>query len=70
VSMKVVCVDNSNFGGAELFLSIGKIYDVLNIDNHGYRIFNDVNLPSFYSKNKFILLSDHRESKLNELLNS
>lgn len=68
--MKVVCISNfDTIGDKILDITIGKIYPVFNSDPNGYCTEDDTGKIRWFYYNKFILLSEQRESKLNELLN-
>jgi hypothetical protein len=65
--MRVICIDNS---GLELFITLGKVYTRLSEDRHwkqGFFITNDMGIPMFYFKSRFIPLEEHRQNILNNL---
>lgn len=67
--MKVLCINNF-VNGTNIFqvgISINKIYDVIEEDDSEYRIINDDIKNIWYLKSRFILLSEIREEKLNQL---
>lgn len=66
--MKVICIDINNGDTTLLHMTIGKTYNVLDTDNHGYLITSNNSRPQWYSKRRFIPLSDIREEILNKIL--
>jgi hypothetical protein len=66
--MKVKCIDNNNWH----YLTLGKIYDVIEIDDEGdYYIIDNENDKLWVSKEWFKLLSEfikERNNKIDKLL--
>lgn len=62
--MKVVCIDNDGYS-----LTIGKTYDVIDVNDGKYKIRNDGGLIRifYYRSNLFKKLDDIRDFKLKEL---
>ena len=73
--MKVVCIDDTSnmFNIDFIDLTQGKIYDVLEItifnNNYYYRVIHDKEGFGTYNSDRFKLLTEVREEKLNILLN-
>lgn len=66
--MKVVCVNNRNsYTQINSNLTINKVYDVVGEDDDEYRIINNDLYPIWYSKSRFVLLSEVREEKFKQL---
>jgi hypothetical protein len=64
--MKVVCIYNK---GWIHHLTIGKIYDVIRINDYGlYCIINDKGNIDWFYKKHFKSLSEYRIEKINKLL--
>jgi len=66
--MKVICINN---GLHPLWLTIGKVYDVI-IDKNdiaSYILYDDGGWWWSHKKDKFLLIEDAREDKLNKILN-
>ena len=68
--MKIICINNidSNICNTNT-LTIGKTYVVIRITDNGYTIVDDTNTSRTYYQNRFRLLSELRDDKLNEILN-
>jgi hypothetical protein len=65
--MKVVCINNNN--GWEKWLTIGKTYDIITINEYGdYIIIDDNNHEDWYPNEWFKPLSEIRNEKINKLL--
>ncbi len=62
--MKVRC---RNIVGIE-YITLGKIYDVVGIDDGFYIIINDENRRVLYFKSRFILLKKDRNNKISKLI--
>jgi hypothetical protein len=63
--MKIKCVENSHCSG----LTIGKIYEIYEIDNdNGYLIIDDTNYINYYWKDRFKPLSEVRNDIIDKLL--
>ena len=63
--MKVKCIDNQN--GLN-YLTIRKIYDVIDDNAYCYKIINDRNNERYYPKEFFRILSEIRNKKIDKLL--
>lgn len=61
--MKVVCIYNGNY-----YITIGKIYDVIDETNYTYDIINDRGFVFSYEINCFKSASEIRNEKINKLL--
>lgn len=69
--MKLLCINNSGYNG---YLTKDKIYDGNLLYSEGtannfYLIRNDLGYTETFLSFRFITIEDHRESKLNEILN-
>ena len=62
--MKVECINK----GDNIYLTIGKTYDINNYNDKCYKIINDNNKDWYYSKEYFKPLSEIRNEKINKLL--
>ncbi len=68
--MQVICIDNGSNGyGSGRGLTLNKVYDVID-DNwtHSYLIIDDKGDKTQYIIQRFKLLSEVREEKINEIL--
>lgn len=72
--MKVICINNGKVPGAKndtVSLTIGKTYTVLNSKifefQKQYSIINDKGYRGEYHSDRFILLSETRDTKLQKL---
>ena len=64
--MKVKCINNN---GIEILLTVGKIYNVIKIDNDGdYGIINDLGSNCWFFKEYFKPLSEIRNERIDKLL--
>jgi hypothetical protein len=63
--MKVKCIDNK---GWKTWLTIDKIYEVIDIDDDNYYIKDDNGYEFWYPKEWFKLLSEIRNEKIDKLL--
>jgi hypothetical protein len=64
--MKIVCINNKGWSS----LTLGKTYDVIGINMFSeYIIINDISEEYSYIKERFKLLSEIRNEKINKLLN-
>jgi hypothetical protein len=68
--MKVVCVDSERIisGKNSPLLTIGGQYNVVDEDNDCYYVIDDTNSVRFFRKTRFVLLSEIRNHKLEEIL--
>ena len=67
--MRVVCIDNSRIiTGYNHLLVVGKEYEVINLDRSSFFIICEDGEERPFKKNRFELLSDIRDRKLNILL--
>ncbi len=72
--MKVICINNT-IGFSCAPLTIGKAYDVLNIENYYtirysgifYQLMGDNDVVKCYYKEWFITLEEYRDKKLEKL---
>lgn len=68
VGDSIICVDLKGIGD-KVPMTVGKKYEILSITSDGLiEVISDVGTKTYYLKNRFILLSDFREDKLNKLL--
>ena len=63
--MKVKCIYNKDL---EKWLTIGKIYDVMNESVDVYWIINDLDKIDWYYKDWFKTVAEIRNEKINKLL--
>ena len=63
--MKVVCIDNM---GGLFSLTIKKYYNVIDKNDSGFKILNDIGTIYWYSPLRFKPIEDDRNDKLNKLL--
>ena len=63
--MKVRCIDI----GIMEEITLGKIYNVIDIDDSFYIIINDVGRRTLYYYNRFIPLKKERSEKISLLIN-
>lgn len=65
-NIKIKCINNTN---QERFLTIGKIYDTIEIPDNSslYDIVDDSGDDSSYYKDRFINIQEERKEKLNKL---
>jgi hypothetical protein len=61
--MKIKCIDNHNY-----YLTIGKIYDVMNESVDVYWIINDLDKIDWYYKDWFKTVAEIRNEKIDKLL--
>ena len=70
---KIVCV----LKGCCRFITIGEIYEILDVDDYGrvhidgvklYSVRNDIGRVEYYSMDKFISLSEWREKQINKII--
>lgn len=70
--MKVVCINNSEMVGAvesSVNLTIGKVYDAIgDLSDSVYYIINDIGNKCSYYHGRFESLEEHRNKKLNKIL--
>jgi hypothetical protein len=63
--VKVKCIDNYGWS----YLTIGKTYDVIEIDDeYGYKIIDDSDYKNWYEKELFKTISEIRNEIINKLL--
>lgn len=67
--MKVICKHNIDSFGTKLNLTIGKSYDVIEIDSIGFKITNDSKYSGYYTHDRFYSTSELRDMTINQLLN-
>lgn len=65
-NIKIKCINNTN---QERFLTIGKIYDTIEIPDNSslYDIVDDSDDDSSYYKDRFINIQEERKEKLDKL---
>lgn len=56
--MRVKCIYN---GDNDLYLNIGKVYDIIMEDDEGYVIFNEIGDIQRYFKRRFIKVNKEEE---------
>lgn len=70
--MKVVCINNGEMVGAvetSVNLTIGKVYDAIgDLSDSVYYIINDIGDKCYYHNGRFESLEEHRNKKLNKIL--
>jgi len=66
-NMKVVCINNTKDDVKVTNLTLGKVYDSLNINKYRIVIVNDKGVKEWYNNELFISLDKWREIKLKEL---
>ena len=65
--MKIVCINNTKDDVKVTNLTLGKVYDSLNINKYRIVIVNDKGVKEWYNNELFISLDKWREMKLNEI---
>jgi hypothetical protein len=63
--MKIKCINDNGC----LYLTTGKFYEVIKIDDEWYLIINDISDKYWYPKEYFKLLSEIRIEKIDKLIN-
>ena len=70
--MKVKCIStaaNENPNALHYhFITVGEIYEVESINEHGYLLIADNNIQSQFRKESFITIQQLRDNKLNDIL--
>jgi hypothetical protein len=70
--MKVKCISTASGESANAlhyrFLTVGEIYEVESINEHGYLLIADNNIQSQFRKESFITIQQLRDNKLNQIL--
>lgn len=67
--MKVICIKNST-PIYTYFLTIGKLYDAVEVNNSSvYAITNDDGISNRYKKYLFISLAESRKQKIDKIQN-
>ena len=57
-------VDNVTFYND---LTVGKYYDIIEVDDIGYKVLNDIGYKGWVMKNYFESIENMRDNKLNEI---
>jgi len=66
--MKVRCIDNINVAGVTCYLTINKMYDIIQDVNVTYCVVvNDKNEEASYFKRRFIDVKKDRKEKLDKI---
>jgi hypothetical protein len=68
--MKIVCINNwyNNENDICYNLTLCKTYKVINKDIYQYNIIDDFNNRCWYNKDRFKLLSEYRNDRIDKLL--
>lgn len=67
--MRLKCIKYYNYVELSKGLTLDTYYQVTDIDNHGYRIIDDLGRNYWYTKECFEPLEETRDKLINELLN-
>jgi len=77
---KIVCIDIHSYYSNNMHLTVGKIYDILEVDNSFvkttsfskaiYLIRNDKGKKDWFKSTRFISLNEYRKMKLQKIVSN